>query len=80
MFLSLEIYESSYSSNRCFYKVPRMVFEFIHKIFFKKAANTVSPNKHGNLVTIFKLSTSAQLGCKVNVLKGCVPASQAEVD
>ena len=40
----------------------------------------VSPNKHGNSMTIFNLSTSAQLGCKVNVLRGCVPANQAEVD
>ena len=41
---------------------------------------TVSPNKHGNSVTIFNLSTFAQLGCKINLLRGCVPASQAEVD
>ena len=42
--------------------------------------NTLSPNKHGNSVTVFNLSTSAQLGCKINVLRGCVPANQAEVD
>ena len=41
---------------------------------------TVSPNKHGNSVTIFNLSTSVQLGCKINVLRGCVPIRQAEVD
>ena len=41
---------------------------------------TVSPNKHGNSVRIFNLSTSVQLGCKINVWRGCVPASQAEVD
>ena len=41
---------------------------------------TVSPDKHGNSVTIFNLSTSVQLGCKLNVLRGCVPASQAEVN
>ena len=33
-----------------------------------------------NSVTIFNLSTFAQLGCKINVWKGCVPANQAEVD
>ena len=41
---------------------------------------SVSPNKHGNSVTIFPLSTSAQLGCKVNVWRGCVPVSQVEAD
>ena len=41
---------------------------------------TVSPGKHGNSVTIFNLSTSVQLGCKINVWRGCVPASQAEVE
>ena len=41
---------------------------------------TVSPGKHGNSVTIFNLSTYAQLGCKINILRGCVPANQAEVD
>ena len=41
---------------------------------------TVSPKKHENSVTIFNLSTSVQLGCKINVWRGCVPASQAEVD
>ena len=40
----------------------------------------MSPNKHGNSVTIFNLSTSTHQGCKVNVLRGCMPASQAEVD
>ena len=34
---------------------------------------TVSPNKHGN-------STSAQLDSKINKLRGCVSASQTEVD
>ena len=43
------------------------------------SACTVSPNKPGNSVTIFHLSTSAQLCCKINVLRGCVPATQAEV-
>ena len=38
------------------------------------------PNKHGNSVTIFKLYTSAQLDCKINVLRGFVPTSQAKVD
>ena len=42
--------------------------------------DTVSPNKHGNSVTIIKLPTSAQLGCKINVLRGCLPANYAEVD
>ena len=41
----------------------------------KVQVRTVSPNKNGNLVTIFNLSTSAQLGCRINVLRGCVPAS-----
>ena len=41
---------------------------------------TVSPNKHGNSVTIYNLSTSAQIDCKINVWSGCVSASQAEVD
>ena len=41
---------------------------------------TVSHKKHENSATIFNLSTSAQLGWKINVLRGCVPASQAEVD
>ena len=36
---------------------------------------TGCPNKHGNSVTIFNLSASAQLGCKINVLRGCVPLS-----
>ena len=45
---------------------------------FKKSNRvcTVSPNKHGNSVTIFNLSTSAQLGSKINVWTVCVPASQ----
>ena len=34
---------------------------------------TVSTKKHGNFVTISNLSTSAQLGCKMNVWRGCVP-------
>ena len=41
---------------------------------------TLSPNKHENSVTIVNLSTFAQLGCKINVLRGCVPASQVEED
>ena len=48
--------------------------------FYDWMFHTVSPNKHVNLVKIFNLSTSAQLDSKVNVLRGCVPASQAEVD
>ena len=38
--------------------------------------DTVSPNKHGNSMTILNLSTSAQLSCKLNVLWGCVPATR----
>ena len=41
---------------------------------------TVSPNKHGNSVTNFNLSTFAQLGCYEYVLRDCMPAIQAEVD
>ena len=33
-----------------------------------KGVYTVSPNKHGNSVTIFNLSTSVQLGYTINVL------------
>ena len=33
-----------------------------------------------NSVTMFNLSTSVQLGCKINVLRGFVQASQTEVD
>ena len=51
---------------------------FVHQTFI--VLNTVSPNKHGNSVTIFILSTSAQLGCKIKVWRGCVPANQAQVD
>ena len=46
----------------------------------KQLVATVSPHKHRNSLTIFKMSTSAQLGCKRKVLRGCVSASQAEVD
>ena len=35
----------------------------------KRSNSTVSHNKHGNSVTIFPLSTSAPLGCKINVLE-----------
>ena len=41
---------------------------------------TVSSNIHGNSVTKFNLSTSTQLGCKINVSRGCLTASLAEVD
>ena len=34
--------------------------------------HTVSPNKLWNSVTIFNVSTSAQLGCKINVWRGGV--------
>ena len=40
----------------------------------------MGPSKHGSSVTIFDLSTSAQIGDKINVWRGCVSASQAEVD
>ena len=49
-------------------------------IFFLTCLKVVSTTKHWNSVTIFKLSNSVQLGCKINLLIGCVPASQAEVD
>ena len=35
---------------------------------------TVSPNKHGNSVTIFQFSTFARLGRKLNILRGYVHA------
>ena len=34
---------------------------------------TVSPNKQWNLGTMFKLSTSAQLGYTIKELRGCIP-------
>ena len=40
----------------------------------------MSPEKHGNSMTIVNMSTSTQVDCKINVWRGCVPASQAEVD
>ena len=52
----------------------------LFRIYSVGQDDAVSPNKHGNSVTIFNLPTSAQLGCKINVLRDCVPASQAEVD
>ena len=48
------------------------------RVELKQFICTVS--KHGNSMTIFNLSISAQLGCKLNVLGGCVPANPAEVD
>ena len=41
---------------------------------------TVSPQKHGNSVTISNWSSSAQLGSKINVWRACGPASKGKVD
>ena len=41
---------------------------------------TGNPNKHGNSLAIFNLSTFFQLGYTINVLRGCVRANQAEID
>ena len=58
------------------------MFEFLRADREDKKVYTVSPtpNKHGNSVIIFNLSTSAQQDWKINVLRGCVSASQVEVD
>ena len=45
-----------------------------------KCRDIVGSNKHGTSVTIFTLSTPAQLGCKVNVWRGCLSDSSGKVD
>ena len=58
----------------------KKVFSYLRDEYMSVGYGTVSPNKHGNSVTIFNVSTSAQLSSKLNVLRGCVPTNQAEVD
>ena len=48
-------------------------------LYTRQVYHTVSPKKHGDSVTIFTLSISAQLDCKINGEVAC-PASPNKVD